>query len=334
MEASYSTLRTSLRSQWVVNKRALRWWLDVVCKKWHDLASMVECLVEELAAAGLYLNTSKAKILTTESLKEPMFLAIGGDRIEVLRGEQNHTYVGKWLPGHLRKMAMVDIQHRTQIAWMKSNEHRDTLLTRHVSLRLRLKPFWFRHHSYNYIWPYDLSFDFESISETWSGEKPVCFLQLLDGHPWWTMIGMHWCKKWTKKAENAQQIFSVRPWTENCWLENFALQRRLHLQWIPGPLGRMNGIPTKGGRWIIVWNLADELVAQRNAGMIILNFLHRKCSIHHGFGCGIQSDETFSLLPPQDRGKLLHYGLCDSCWLTGLWILLMMKGSSEGHSSR
>ena len=56
---------------------------------------MVECLVEELAAAGLYLNTSKAKILTTESLKEPMFLAIGGDRIEVLRGEQNHTYVGK-----------------------------------------------------------------------------------------------------------------------------------------------------------------------------------------------------------------------------------------------
>ena len=32
---SYSTLRTSLWSKWVVNKRALRWWLDVVCKKWH-----------------------------------------------------------------------------------------------------------------------------------------------------------------------------------------------------------------------------------------------------------------------------------------------------------
>ena len=60
-----------------------------------DLASRMECLVEEFAAAGLNLNTSKTKILTTESLKEPMFLAIGGDRIEVLHREQNHNYVGK-----------------------------------------------------------------------------------------------------------------------------------------------------------------------------------------------------------------------------------------------
>ena len=58
-----------------------------------DLASMVECLVEELAAVGLNLNTSKTKILT--SLKEPIFLAIGGDRIEVLHGEQNHKI---WRP--------------------------------------------------------------------------------------------------------------------------------------------------------------------------------------------------------------------------------------------
>ena len=36
-----------------------------------DLANMVECLVEELAAVGLTLNTSKTKILTTENLKEP-----------------------------------------------------------------------------------------------------------------------------------------------------------------------------------------------------------------------------------------------------------------------
>ena len=66
-----------------------------------DLPSMAECLVEELAAVGLNLNTSKTKILTTESLKAPMFLAIGGDRIEVLHGEQNHDYLGKkiiWRP--------------------------------------------------------------------------------------------------------------------------------------------------------------------------------------------------------------------------------------------
>ena len=106
-----------------------------------DLATMMECLAEKLAAVGLNLNTSKTQILTTEGLKGPMFLSIGGDRIEVLHGEQIHKYLGKKLPGDLRKRAMVDIQHRSQIAWMKFNEHKDTLLNRHVSLRLRLKLF-------------------------------------------------------------------------------------------------------------------------------------------------------------------------------------------------
>ena len=46
---------------------------------------------------GSNLNTSIPKILTTESLKEPMFLGTGGDKIEVLRGEQSHTYLGKKL---------------------------------------------------------------------------------------------------------------------------------------------------------------------------------------------------------------------------------------------
>ena len=38
------------------------------------------------------------------------------NRIEVLHGEQNHKYLAK-LSGHLRKRAMVDIEHRSQIAW-------------------------------------------------------------------------------------------------------------------------------------------------------------------------------------------------------------------------
>ena len=37
-----------------------------------DLATMVECLVEELAAVGVNLSTSKTKIWTTENLNEPM----------------------------------------------------------------------------------------------------------------------------------------------------------------------------------------------------------------------------------------------------------------------
>ena len=60
-----------------------------------DLASVVASVVGELAAAGLHSNTSKAKILTTQNLKELMFLAIGGDTIEVLHEGQNHRYFGK-----------------------------------------------------------------------------------------------------------------------------------------------------------------------------------------------------------------------------------------------
>ena len=74
-----------------------------------DLASIVESLVEELAAAGLHLKTSKTKILMTQDLKEPMFLDIGGDMIEVLHEEQNQKYLGKKLSGDLRKRATVDL---------------------------------------------------------------------------------------------------------------------------------------------------------------------------------------------------------------------------------
>ena len=77
-----------------------------------DLAIMVECLVEELAAVGLNWNTSRTKILTTENLNEPMVLDIGGDMVEVLHGGQNEKY----LCCDLEKRAMVDLQHGSQIA--------------------------------------------------------------------------------------------------------------------------------------------------------------------------------------------------------------------------
>ena len=81
-----------------------------------DLAIMVECLAEELAAVGLNLNTSRTKILTTENLNEPMVLDIGGDMVEVLHGGQNEKYLGKKLSCDLEKRAMVDLQHGSQIA--------------------------------------------------------------------------------------------------------------------------------------------------------------------------------------------------------------------------
>ena len=75
--------------------------------------------------------------MTTENLSEPIFLDIGGDMIEVLHGGQNHKYLGKKLYGDFRKGALVDLQHPSQIACMKFNEHRNTLLhQRHMRLKL------------------------------------------------------------------------------------------------------------------------------------------------------------------------------------------------------
>lgn len=52
------------------------------------VASMVGWLAEKLAVCGLNWSTSTTNILTTKNLKEQMFLAIGGDRTEVLHGKQ------------------------------------------------------------------------------------------------------------------------------------------------------------------------------------------------------------------------------------------------------
>ena len=82
--------------------------------------------------------------------------------------------------------------------------------------------------------------------------ETVCYVQLLDGHPWWTMIGMHWWKQWTENCKMHSKYSMLDLGLKDCLLEDFVLQRRLHLQWTPGPLLRVNGIPTKGGRWILV----------------------------------------------------------------------------------
>ena len=60
-----------------------------------DLATMLACLVEELAPVGLNLDISKTKILTPEILNAPIFLDIGAGMIEALHGGQNHKYLGK-----------------------------------------------------------------------------------------------------------------------------------------------------------------------------------------------------------------------------------------------
>ena len=200
--------------------------LMLYARSYSDLATMVECLVEELAAVGLNLNTSKTKILTTENLNEPMFLDIGGDMIEVLHGGQNHKYLGKKLSGDLRKRAMVDIQHRSQIAWMKFNEHRNTLLNRHVSLRLRLKLF------DSVITP-TILFGLLTCPLT---SNQLQKLELVRNRMlrsivgWVPLVDNDWhalMQTMNRKLENAQQIFNVRPWTERLLVGRFRFAAKI-----------------------------------------------------------------------------------------------------------
>ena len=138
----------------------------------------------------------------------------------MLHGEQNHKYLGKKLSGDLRKRAMVDIQHRSQIAWMKFNEHRDTLLNRHVSLKLRLKLF------DSVITP-TIVFGLMTcpLTSNQLQKLEVVRNRMLRSIVGWAPLADNdWhalMQKMNKKLENAQQIFNVRPWTERLLVGRF-----------------------------------------------------------------------------------------------------------------
>ena len=172
---------------------------------------------------------TKTKILTTENLNEPMFFDIGGDLIEVLRGRQNQKYLGKKLFGDLRNRAMVDLQNQRQIPWMKFNEHGDTLLNRHVSLRLCLKLF------DSVIIP-TILFGLLTCPLTSNQLQKLevvrnRMLRSIVG--WAPLVGNDWHallqkinKNWKMQSKYSMLDHGLR----DCWLEDFVLQRRLHLQ--------------------------------------------------------------------------------------------------------
>ena len=121
---------------------------------------------------------------------------------------------------------MVDIQHRSQIAWMKFNEHEDTLLNRHVSLRLRLKLF------DSVITP-TIEFGLMTcplISNQLQKLEVVRNRMLRSIVGWAPLVDNDWhalMQKRNKKLENAQQIFNVRPWTERLLVGRFRFAAKI-----------------------------------------------------------------------------------------------------------
>ena len=114
----------------------------------------------------------------------------------------------------------MDLQHRSQIAWMKSNEHRNTLLTRHVPLRLRSKLV------DSIITPTILCglVTCPLTSNQLQKQEMVRNLMLRSIVGWVPLVGNDWhalVQKMNRKLETAQQIFNVRPWTEKLLVGRF-----------------------------------------------------------------------------------------------------------------
>ena len=157
----------------------------------------------------------------------------------------------------------MDLQHRSQIAWMTCNEYRDTLLNRHVSLRLRLKLFDFA------ITP-TISFGLLTCPLTSNQLQKLevvrnRMLRSIVG--WAPLVDNDWHAS-NRKLENAQQIFNVRPWTEKLFVGRFRFAAKIASamnswasitrEWRPYQRWQMNYCVQPRRR----------IGAQRNAGMI------------------------------------------------------------------
>ena len=156
---------------------------------------------------------------------EPMFREFGGDMIEVLHGGQNDKYLGKKLSGDLRNRAMVDLQHRSQIAWMKFKEHRDTLLHWHVSLRLRLNLF------DSVITP-TISFGLFTcpLTSNQLQKQEVLRNRMRRSIVGWAPLvdnDWHALMQKNRTLQYAQHIFNVRPWTERLLVGTFRFAAKI-----------------------------------------------------------------------------------------------------------
>ena len=122
---------------------------------------------------------------------------------------------------------MVDIQHRSEIAWMKVNDHRDTLLNRHVFfLKMHLK-------LCDFVITPRIVFGLLTCPLT-SNQLPKLkvvrnrMLRSIVG--WEPLVGNDWHALMQKKWKMQNKFSILDHALSECWLEDFVWLRRLHLQ--------------------------------------------------------------------------------------------------------
>ena len=125
----------------------LRYADDLLLFAWslEDATYMLDCLVEELSAAGLSVNAKKTKVMTTDaeivSDGRPLFIDAGGGMVEVVKHTGTHKYLGRLLSGDLRVRGKCNLEHRSKCAWLKYHHIGSTLQNRNISIKLRLRLF-------------------------------------------------------------------------------------------------------------------------------------------------------------------------------------------------
>ena len=119
--------------------------LLIFAKSFDEAVFMLEILTEELANAGLSVNGSKTKILTTDGAATdndaPLLADIAGSMVEILRCESTHKYLGRLFSGNLRRRGQCNLNHRLACGWLKFHKLSTSLMNRKIPIHLRLKLF-------------------------------------------------------------------------------------------------------------------------------------------------------------------------------------------------
>ena len=119
--------------------------LLVFGKSLEEVGQNFERLIANLASAGLGMNPSKTKVLTTDigasSGRAPVYVELAGAFVEVLSGTSSHKYLGRKFPGNLRSRGLCNLEFRLSCAWLRYHNLRSSLTNRRVPLQLRLKLF-------------------------------------------------------------------------------------------------------------------------------------------------------------------------------------------------
>jgi len=106
---------------------------------------MLGALQVELGRVGLSLNAKKTKLFTNAERAPgedvPCYVEVADNMLEVLCSSTAHRYLGRHVCGSAASRGEVELKHRIAAGWARFHQHRQVLLNRDVSIRLRLKLF-------------------------------------------------------------------------------------------------------------------------------------------------------------------------------------------------